>query len=151
MNKLKIVTALLLLLVVSSCQKQQIIKEGAAPGIRVDDPNAPYAKLQMNTVVIIDQELQVIDGPGKIAVENTGARRTATGTLEVWATIRNRTNHPLQIEGHTNFYDNNQAPVDLSTSWERIYLPALSTGSYKAKSTLIHGVTYYMIELREGR
>lgn len=135
----------------SGCQTGQIIEEGAAPGLRVDDPAAPYARPQMNTVVILDQELQAINGPGKIAVESTGARRTPTGTLEVWALIRNRTDHPLQLEGRTNFFDSQQAPIDQPTAWKRFYLPPLAVATYKGQSTLIHGIQYYMVELREGR
>lgn len=132
-------------------QKIDIVHEGAAPAIRVDDAAAPYAKLRMNSVVILDPQLQQIEGPGKIAVENTGSTRTETGTLEVWATLRNRTNYPLQIEGRTNFFTENEAPIDTPTAWSRVFLPELGTGVYKAKSTLIHGIKYYMIELREGR
>ena len=135
----------------SGCSQQSIITEGAAPAVRVDDPIAPYARPQMNMVVILDPELQAVDGPGKIAVESTGSRRTLSGTLEVWALIRNRTNYPLQIEGRTNFFDAQQAPSDMSTAWKRIYLPPLSVTTYKAQSLQVYDISYYMVELREGR
>jgi len=128
-----------------------IIGEGAAPAVRVDDPQAPFANPMMNTVVILDPALQRINGPGKITVESSGAKRTPSGTLEVWALIRNRTNHPLQIEGRTNFFDASRAPVDLATAWKRLYLPPLGIETYRAQSTLVYEIQYYMVELREGR
>jgi len=135
----------------SGCESTSMISEGAAPAVRVDDPAAPFANPAMNSVVILDPALQRINGPGKIAVESSGAKRTPAGTLEIWALIRNRTNHPLQIEGRTNFFDANRAPVDLTTAWKRLYLPPLGIQTYRAQSTLVHEVHYYMLELREGR
>lgn len=153
MMKLKGLVSVLLAgsaLLLSGCN-QQMIREGAAPGVRVDDASAPYARPQMNTVVILDPALQQINGPGKIAVESTGARRTPTGTLEVWALLRNRTDYPLQVEGRTNFFDADQAPTDLPTAWKRIYLPPRSIAKYSGASVGVQGITYYMVELREGR
>jgi hypothetical protein len=139
----------------------QTLKEGASPGIHVDDE---MVKMRMNSVVILDRELQVTyvnennyNGvkeygyASKIAVESSGARRTSTGTAEVWTIIRNRTNFPQQLECNVQFFDRNGAPVEGPTAWQRVVLSPNAVGSYKEFSTnTIEGVNYY-IQVREGR
>lgn len=147
------------------------VHEGAAPGVRVEDSRAPQAGIRLNTVNIIDKALQKWDGDerdpkwlallknnpdeakkySKIAVEATNARRTPTGTVEVWATLRNRTDHPLQIEGRAQFFDSTQAPVEGPTAWQRVFLPPNSVATYKESSTKVMEIGYYYIEIREGR
>jgi hypothetical protein len=142
-------------------------REGAAPGVRVDDARQPYAKIRYNSVGILDKSLQDWSYPrkkflfweveedernvGKIAVESTNSRRTATGTLEAWAVIRNRTNNPLQIEGRTTYFDKDKVPCEEPTAWQRLFLQPNSVGTYKDFSTKVHEVNYYYIEIREGR
>ena len=142
------------------------IREGAAPGVRV-----PERGIRLNTVVILDESLQKWDGKvfdppwskifrfsseekrkyGKIAVEATNSRRTETGTLEAWATLRNRTSFPLQIEARTHFFDKTRAPLEGPTAWQRVHLAPKSVASYKERSTRVEGIGYYYIEVREGR
>ena len=120
--------------------------EGTKPALRITDPNFPETRARLNNVGILDDSLRY-----KIAIEGTGANRTATQTLQVWAQIRNRTDYPLQVECRTQWYDANQAPVDKPTAWERIALTPNSIETYRANSSNIYGITYYYIELREGR
>ena len=147
------------------------VREGAAPGVHVRDARAPQAGIRMNTVNIIDESLQKWDGKvfdppessifnmgpkerskyAKLAVESTNARRSPTGTVEVWTVLRNRTDYPLQIEGRTQFFDSDQAPVEGPTAWHRIYLPPNSIGTYREFSTKVMEIGYYYIEIREGR
>lgn len=140
------------------------VTEGPAPGVRVESPEAPYAGIRMNSVAILDKSLQKwyvyensITGTkeygkvGKIAVESTGSRRTPTGTLEVWAVLRNRTDHDLQVEGRVQFFDSNRSPVEGPTAWQRIMLPPNSVTTYKEFSTKVRNISYYYIEIREGR
>lgn len=124
--------------------------EGARAGVRINDDRTPDARLNLDTVVILDKALQD-NKAGKLAIENSGARRTATGTLEVYAVIRNRTDHPLQIEARTQFYDADQVPSETPTSWERLYLDPQSVVAYKALSSGVHNVAHYYVEIREGR
>jgi len=133
-----------------------IVREGAAPGLRVRGERAPYAQVRMNTVNILDDSLQDWQGDekdrrGKIAVESTNSRRTETGTVEVWAILRNRTDHPLQLEGRVQFFDQTQAPVEGPTAWQRIYLPPNAVATYTEISTRVMDVGNYYIEIREGR
>lgn len=158
MKKSMLYVCLLLVAVLScnGCTRKYVVKEGAAPGVRIRDPQAPQTQIRWNSVVIIDDSLQDWQGSpkekkGKIAVENTNARRTPTGTVEVWAVLRNRTDYPLQIEGRTHFFDKNYAPVEGPTAWQRVYLSPNSVAVYREFSTNVMDIGYYYVEIREGR
>jgi hypothetical protein len=112
--------------------------------------------IRLNTVGIIDDSLQSWEGSdegsvGKIAVERTDTRRTPTGTLEAFAVLRNRTDHDLQIEGRTFFFDHDRLEAEAPTAWQRLHLAPNSTGTYKGASLKTTGIAYYYIELREAR
>ena len=125
--------------------------EGAAPGVRIDDPNAPFATAQIDTVVVLDRALSDLNGRGKIAVEATGAERTSTGTLEVWANLRNRTQYDLQVEARVSFFDSNLRPVEQTPGWKRLFLPPNSLTGYSDLSLRSDRIDHYLIEIREGR
>lgn len=142
------------------------VREGAGPGVRV-----PEVGIRYNSVGIIDKSLENWDGKvfdppwssifslgpkehnkrSKIAVESTGSRRSATGTLEVWAVLRNRTDFPLQIEGRSQFFDASKVPAEKPSAWQRVMLPPQGVATYREFSTKIQEVSYYYIEIREGR
>ncbi len=124
--------------------------EGARLGTRIDDARAPEARINLDTVVILDKSLQDRRS-GKIAIESSGARRTETGTLQVHAVIRNRTDHPQQIELRTTYFDEFGVPVEGPTSWQRVYLDAQAVGGYRELSARVDGIAHYYIEMREGR
>lgn len=147
-------TTALLALLLAGCTT--VIKEGAAPGVRVQDSRAPEAGIRFNTVNIIDDGLQQWQGKkaerwSKITVESTNSRRTPTGTLEAWGVLRNRTDHPLQIEGRTTFFDQYEVPVEKPTAWQRVILPPNGVAAYREFSTRQDEVAFYYIEIREGR
>ena len=147
------------------------VKEGPAPGVRIEDSRHPASQIRYNSVAIIDKSLQQWDGKvfdpewsgifrggavernkrSKIAVESTNSRRTNTGTLEVWAVLRNRTDYPLKIEGRMQFFDKDKVLVDGPTAWQRIYLSPQSVETYQEFSTKTSEVQYYYVEIREGR
>jgi hypothetical protein len=87
----------------------------------------------------------------KIAVEDQGSRRTATGTLQVWATLRNRTNFRLQVEVRVQFFDADKQPLEGPTAWQRLALPANTIASWQENSIGTTQVAYYFGEIREGR
>ncbi len=150
--KITIYLFLLFSLLLSGCAQQ--INEGASAGMRVQDDRAPGATIRMNSVNILDNSLQKWTKNtklSKIAVESTNSRRTATGTLEAWSVLRNRTDFPLQIEGRITFFDKYERPVEAASVWKRVMLPAKSIGTYSEFSTATDAVAYYVIEIREGR
>ena len=158
---------------VGGCRTVTDVAEGPAPGVQVRDERAPQAHIRMNTVAIVDKSLQKWDTKrtvyrpswlaifaggntenqkySKIAVEGTESKRTPTGTVEVWALLRNRTDHPLTVEGRTQFFDQQGAPTDGPSAWQRIHLPPQSVASYTERSTKVMDISYYYIEIREGR
>ncbi len=155
MNRIFVVTLASVALTLAGCANR--LAEGPTTGGRVDTLNAPNAQIRLNTVAIVDKALQRDrsnlfgkERAGKLAVEATDSRRAPTGTLEVWATLRNRTNHDLQIEGRTTFFDARRVPIRTPTAWRRVFLPANSIGSYSEFSTDVE-VAYYYIEVREAR
>lgn len=148
-------TLTLVILCAVACSSTSVIDEGPSPGLRVADGRAPNAGLALNTVRIIDPGLQDQKRTGeyvsRIAVESNNARRSATGTLEVWAVLRNRTDYLLTIEGRVQFYDASQAPVEGPTAWQRLYLPSNGVASYREYSAGTTNITYYYIEVRESQ
>ena len=174
--KIKALVVLLLsatLIVGDGCTTVVQVPEGPAPGVRVRDPNAPQARIRMNNVVIVDKRLQYWDSNrvefqpewlslfsngksensrySKIAVERTDARRSQTGTVEVWVTFRNRTDYTLAIQCRAHFFDGEEIHIEGPTAWQRVELPQQSIGTYREYSTEIETVKYYYIEVREAR
>lgn len=112
---------------------------------------------QFDKAVFIDHNLNRVElgyykntSVVKITTEQVGSRKTNTGTLGVWTTLKNRTDYDLQVEGRTMFFDENFIPLDDVTSWKRLYIPANGISSYKT-SSMSFDATHYIIELREGR
>lgn len=117
---------------------------------------------EMNTFTFIDHNLNRTDVSKtfgkvtnikhtvKVTIESSGIKNTATGTIEVWAMLRNRTDYDLQIEGMASFYDSGKTPLDDRSSWKRIMIPANGTALYK-ESSLTPDAVHFLVELREGR
>jgi hypothetical protein len=125
-------------------------QEGAQMGLRVNDARAPNARIQFDQVVILDKTLQNSKS-GKIAVEQQGARRTATGTLKVVAMLRNRTDFPQVLEARTSFFDSGFAPTEKPSAWTRIHMEPNGVASYEESSLGAQAVAHYYVEVRESR
>ena len=125
-------------------------QEGAQMGVRVNDANAPNARIQYDQVVIIDKVLQN-SSKGKIAVESQGARRNPTGTLNVIVQLRNRTDYLQVVEARTTFFDSGFAPVENASAWSRIHLDPNGIGTYRESSMGTSNVAHYYVEVREAR
>jgi uncharacterized protein YcfL len=120
--------------------------EGTHPGQRVVDPRFPETRARLNNAALTDDALV-----GRLAVEATNARRTATDTLEVWAELRNRTDHPMQVECRVLWFDQDEAQVESPSAWQRLYLDGNSRETCRETSTRVAGLAYYSIEIREAR
>lgn len=117
--------------------------------------------LQMDSFSFIDHGLnrtyitktvfgENVDTTVKVTIESSGVRNTATGTTEVWAMLRNRTDHDLQVEGMTSFFADGGMPLDDRSAWKRVYIPANGTALYK-ESSISNQAQHFMVEFREGR
>ncbi len=151
----KLAITLLTAALAAGCQTQQgpvvANEEGPGPGVRVDSPYMPYATIRWNTVNFLDTSMQQ-GGASKVAVEDTNADLTNTGTIRAYALVRNRSTYPLQLEGRTHFFDREKRPLESPTAWQRMFLPPNGIASYESLSTSRVGeVGYYYIEMREGR
>lgn len=144
---LAIALALATALLVPGCGKN--FDEGPQQSIRVDDDNAPNARLNLDSVVILDKSVQDARS-SRIAVERHGARTSATGTLEAFAVVRNRTDHPQQLEFRTTFFDNDGVPIEGPSGWKRIFFDPNQINGYNEFSTKPNSQHYY-IEIREAR
>ena len=153
--------ALGVLLVLAGCQTQMatveptticnfnaLVAQRQSPPAPAEAPQQPAGPTQMpvNSVSITDYTIT-----NKVWVEATNARRTPTGTVEVWARFVNCTDFPLQIEGRTHFLDEARAPVEAVSAWHRVFLPPRSFAVYQESSTNVSAVRFYYVEVREGR
>lgn len=112
---------------------------------------APAVPGTMSEVPLNAVSMTDIAITNKVLVQTVGARRSPTGTVDVFTRLVNCTDFPLQVEGRTQFLDQSQIPVEPTSAWQRVYLPARATGVYQESSTDIRRVSLYLIELREGR
>lgn len=135
------------LTLLAACQTTPY-QEGAQMGVRVNDAQAPNARIQFDQVVILDKTLQN-SKKGKIAVEQQGARRTETGTLKVIATVRNRTDFPQVLEARVSFFDSGFAPTEKTSAWSRIFLDPNGIATYEESSMAAGSVAHYYIEIKE--
>jgi hypothetical protein len=127
--------------------------EGAMVGQRIDSERQPNATIHLNQVVILDRSLQDTHQgrrAGKIAVERHGAARMDSGALQTYATFRNRTDYPQQLECRVQFFGSQEEPVEGPSAWQRIVIPPLGVGTYRENS-MANNVAYYYVEVREGR
>jgi len=137
--------------------------EGPSYGERVSTDDIRYSGIRMNAVAIIDRNLQKHfikrdfqdqlhkRTVGKIAIEASGSKYNETGTMKVWATIRNRANHDIQVECRASFFDEDKMHVEGPSGWNRVVINANSIESCKENSLSFDNIKYYYIEIREGR
>ena len=136
----------------SACQAPApvVSQEGAQFGVRVNDPNAPNARIQYDQVVILDKSLQNSQA-GKLAIEAQGARRNATGTLNVIVQLRNRTDFPQVVEARVSFFDSGFVPTEKVSGWSRIHLEANGIAAYQESSIAAGMAAHYYVEIKEAR
>ena len=125
--------------VAAGCKTRErtVINEGPSVGLKVDQV-AP--EMRYNQVSFLD--------PGynqKVAVESTGANRTATNTLEVFAVFRNRTQYDQQFQVRTQYFNADRSPYEGPNEWQTIFLPANGTQTYRTYSRGV-GAAFYYIE-----
>ena len=131
-----------------ACDFNALMAQRGTPSQPVMVPQVPstITETPLNAVNITDVSIT-----NKVMVQSTNARRTPTGTVEVWTRLLNCTDFPLQVEGRTHFLDAAQAPAEGVSAWNRVILPARSFGVYHELSTSATRVTYYYVEVRDAR
>ena len=121
-------------------------QEITGPALIAEVPKS-MTPIPLNAVKVLDKSIAK-----KVLVQALYARQTETGTLEVKARLLNCTDYPLQVEGRSSFMDGTQFPLEDTSSWNRVFLPPHGLGVYSEKSisSMRQGLSYYLIELREG-
>ena len=146
------IVAGLLVLTCLGCARQQgdtqavwLVDEGTGAATRVD---TPATEARLNRVGFLDPYLN-----RRIAVQRTGAKRSPTGTLEVWAVFRNRTRSPQSIQVRTQFFGPVREPNEGPYAWQNIFLPANGIQTYRtySRGTGDAPAEYYYIEVQEIR
>lgn len=114
------------------------------------------AGTSVNAVHILSKSLQTQNKTlfgghqSVLSVEFLNSQRTQVGTLEVSAYLRNRSSTPAQIEARTLFLGNGGMPIGDESAWQRLYLDANGTATYKEVSLKTQQVKHYRIEIREA-
>ena len=125
-----------------SRQRQLVAVPAVVPG-----QQSPLTEMPLNSVNITDAA--VIN---KLYVHSVNARRSPTGTVEIWSQIVNCTDFPLMAELRTQFFDGSQYPSEPVSAWKRLALDPRTTNTYRELSIGSGAkVAYYLVELREGR
>ena len=112
------------------------IEEGTAVGTRVD---SPQTEARLNRVGFLDPDFNRI-----IGVQRTGASRTPTNTLEVWAVFRNRTRYDQRIQVRTQFFGPNRNPNEGPHEWQIVFLPPNGIETYRTYSRGTNAEYYYI-------
>ncbi len=140
MKQLFVISVLILLLLsVPGCTRYYLT-EGTAVGTRVD---TPATEARLNRVGFLTKGLE-----RRIAVQNTGADRTATNTLEVWCLFRNRTNYDQQIMVRTQYFGPARKPNEGPNEWQTLFLPSNGIETYRTYSAGTDA-EYFYIEVKE--
>jgi hypothetical protein len=129
-----------LLLPVAGCVRYNV-REGSRPATEVVTPGT---QARLDNVAMLTEGLE-----RRVAVQRSDARRTPTNTLEVWCTLRNRTNHPQKVELRTQFFSCERTPLEGPGAWTPIYLEPDAIETYRTFSTGVNADHYY-IELMEA-
>ena len=86
---------------------------------------------EMNSVVFVDKSLNFVKNGGfasgdinvrKLSVDRHGFKELATGSMEVWAVIKNHTDYDQEIQVGTQFYDVDQVPSEYAAVPQRLFI-----------------------------
>lgn len=133
--------------------------EGPTYGEKVISSEINSDLYRLDAVAILDKSLQTwayVDKDGshstksKLAIENLGIRALPTKNVEVFTTIRNRTDFTQQLLVRTQFFDKDKISVESPTSWQRLILPQNSSITYKSFSITTDRIKHFLIEIKEG-
>ncbi|MCP4639213.1 MAG: hypothetical protein GY851_02200 [bacterium] len=119
-----------------------MINEGTGVGVNVQNP---ATEARLNRVGFLEPEMV-----RRVAVQRTGASRTATNTLEIFAVFRNRTNYDQTIQVRTQFFGPARNPNEGPHEWQTVFLPPNGIETYRTYS---HGTDceFYYIEVMSMR
>ncbi len=124
-------------------------------------PDQVTAPLNMNQVVYVDHALNRQYTTKKwlrksrlkainISLENSLIRANPAGYKQVMSIFRNHTDFDYVLEARTHFFDVGEFPSDTVSKWQRVYIPANSTQTYRVVS-IDQSTVYYRTEVRSAK
>jgi hypothetical protein len=116
-----------------------------APAPAVDNSDTVSAPRNFDDVEFVDDSLQ-----GKLTVTRTGSSRTSNDLMSVFAGLRNRTAHKLEIEVETVYKDAQGNPLGEGSSWVPITLKPHQRTDYRSAS-LSSDAQDYLIRIRRAQ
>lgn len=125
----------------------------ATEGIKYND----LAGMNINAVHILSKSLQaenkrfLTNDESVLSVEYLGSSRTEVNTLMVVSMFRNRASTPVVLEARTLYLGDGGMPLDDQSSWQRLFIDANGTATYRENSFKTDAVKYYRIEVRESK
>jgi len=115
---------------------------------------APVAH-KMNSVVFVDKSLNFVKNGGfvsnevnviKLTVDKHGSKALPSGSMEVWAVIKNHTDYDQEIQVGTQFYDIDQAPSEFEAVQQRMFITKNSTKTYR-QTSVKQNMKFYRVEI----
>lgn len=85
-----------------------------------------------------------------ISVENYGTDISATGYLQVWATVRNHTDHSFVLETNTQFFDANGRPLPTQSGWDLLNISPNSRATFEDMAVRDNAENF-IVQIRQRR
>lgn len=119
-------------------------------GYRIDQQNS--VRPTLNTVRVIDGSLanyknRKWDVRSVLDVENVTLTDTGTGFKRISVELRNKAGEDIPLEVRNSWYDANGRPVDMASSWSRLFAKPMSTTLFEQVSSNPTATQYY-VEVR---
>lgn len=127
-------------LAVAGCTTYDV-REGIRPAVEVV---APGTQARLDNVGFLTRDLE-----RRVAVQKSGADRTLTNTLEVWCTLRNRTNFEQKLLMRTQYFTDDRVAIEDPDEWQPVYLAANAIETYRTYS-IGKLADHYYIEVMEA-
>jgi uncharacterized protein YcfL len=102
--------------------------------------------VEMNQIFLVDDFSKA-----NVEVLKHNARRSSTGTVEIWAQLRNKSSKPIRVECRVQFLDRQQVPVEPFSAWRPVFIQGGSMATYTEISTKVQEVGYYILEIKGGQ
>lgn len=103
----------------------------------------PAVQIRLNSVGFLQPYLNKV-----VAVEQTGADRTDTNTLQAYVVLRNRTGQNAALQARTQFFSTERIPSEGPGEWQSVFLSPRSVETVRMNS-IGKDHAYYYIEIQE--
>lgn len=102
------------------------------------------AAIPAGVVLVNEDEMSEL-----VSVDRVGKAKTATGTLKVWASIRNLSDKRLMVEARAIFRGKGGESIEEPSGWRQVFIEPNTEASFEAYS-MSTKAEQMLIEVREG-